>query len=236
MAINAGDILYYNGSAWVNYPGVQAGASGFSVIGNNDAIQLVVQGINNQGNELVNVSTIQTFAGAPSNPYTQAVLEVLNNGQTSLTYFDDNQTGLGDALRLTHMTAEHSSLGSGFGIGVQFFGQNTSGGLAQVAAIQVYQQGFAPGLENASLQIFTTKTALSCLWNGNVSVPNSLGIGTNAPSHPLHVSGGAAEFDGDGNQIFVIGGLVSTAAANAYYGKFPVNIPGIGTKYIHLFN
>lgn len=62
--------------------------------------------------------------------------------------------------------------------------------------------------------------------------------GTNATitnSYSFWVDAGLARFDGDGTRVFEIG-LSDTTALGAFYGRIPVLIPGVGTRYIAMYN
>lgn len=62
--------------------------------------------------------------------------------------------------------------------------------------------------------------------------------GTNATitnRYALWIDAGMARFDGDGTQVMEIG-LSNTTAEGAYYGRFPIRIPGVGVKYVSLHN
>lgn len=53
--------------------------------------------------------------------------------------------------------------------------------------------------------------------------------------YSLWVDGGIARFDGNGTICFEIG-TFDTVALGSFYGRVPVTIPGVGTKYLALYN
>jgi len=180
----------------VNYPGAQAGTSGFSVVGQSDAVQLQVIGINAQGNGLVSIRTIINF---PVSPTILPVLTVGNTGQVSMTLVNTNSNFL-YLLRLNRQTAGGTPAAGTYGLGIQFYGQNTSAytppspaPFVELADIMVVQQNVTPGSESGYLSIQTLQGAagmheiLRCSEQGNIVLGNQAVLATSATAGFIHV-------------------------------------------------
>lgn len=79
----------------------------------------------------------------------------------------------------------------------------------------------------------STLTAAATLYVDNAPQP-----GTNATlttSYSIWIDAGLARFDGNGTHVFEFG-LNDTSALGAFYGRVPVSIPGVGTKYLPLYS
>ncbi len=71
----------------------------------------------------------------------------------------------------------------------------------------------------------------------SVGVPVTLGYGLyieDADTYALFVDGGLARFDGDTTHVFEVPS--DTGAVGSHYGRIPIQITGVGTRYLDVLN
>jgi hypothetical protein len=148
MALNSGDVLVYDGTNWVNsnysrvtlaqapaanddYGLLNLGSGGFAGGGTNFA--------GHASGTFLAVNAASGYAGDWANFQLAGVsrFQVSNAGLTTCTYRDAGTSNTGYPLQLRHTTsASGGSIALGYGVGIQFMGQDSGGSNPEIGSIQ----------------------------------------------------------------------------------------------------